>query len=73
MDWIANKYLYTVRRNSPAAAEFATPNRGQFETKIGGAVAVPGLLNIVRQVNRAQSGGATDGEYMLTDAMRAAI
>ena len=49
------------------------PNRGQFETKISGAVAVPGLLDIARQVVHAQSGGAPDGEYMLTDAMRAAI
>ena len=72
--------LFITSRNLPEIIRLIErynadrPNGGRFETKVGVAIGVPGLLDIARQVLNAQAGGVpSDQAYMLTDAMRDAI
>ena len=72
--------FYIISRNIPenfrVLEDFnaGRPNQGRVQTKIGVAIGVAGLLDIMRQVLRAQNGGVPAGQaYMLTDAMRDAI
>ncbi len=72
--------LYITARNIPEndrlleAYNAERPNSGQFQTRLGQASAVPGLLGIANQTHRARDpNGRNEQVYTLADAMRDAI
>jgi hypothetical protein len=71
--------VYIISRNIPEndrlleAYSTERPNGGRVQTRAGEAAAVPGLLGIAAQAQRARGGGQGNPAYSLADAMRDAI
>jgi hypothetical protein len=71
--------VYITSRNIPEndrlleAYSTDQPNGDRVRTTVGEAAAVPGLLGIAAQAQRARGGGQANPAYSLADAMRDAI